>query len=270
MVRVSALNLRGFKQAGRRFVMLTAYDFQTAEIFDEAGVPVIFIGDTLGIFFAGKSTTVGVSMDDMVHHCRAVSAAVRKALVVGDMPFASYHQSRQQAVVNAARLVREGGVQTVKLEGPRPQIVEAIVNAEIPVIGHLGLMPQSVHVQGRNTIQGRTKTAVERLVADAVALEAAGASAVVLEAVTTEAARRVSEALLIPTIGIGAGPHCDGQVLISTEVLGLSAGRRPRFAKLFADLRSEIARAVGQILTEVETGTYPAAEHSYDWDITPT
>lgn len=266
-MRVTAPDLRGFKEAGKRFVMLTAYDFQTAQIFDEAGVPVIFIGDTLGIFFLGMPTTVGVSMDAMVHHCRAVSAAVQTALVVGDLPFGSYHQGPEQGVLNAARLIREGGVQTVKLEGPRPAVVAAIARAEIPVIGHLGLTPQSVHVQGRNRVQARTAAAVEQLVADAKRLEEAGASAVVLEAVPNEAGRRVSEALSIPTIGIGAGPHCDAQVLISTEVLGLSSGPRPRFAKLFADLRCEIARATAAILESVESGSYPAPEHCYDWDI---
>jgi 3-methyl-2-oxobutanoate hydroxymethyltransferase len=266
---ITAPGLGDFKRAGRRFVMLTAYDYQTAQILDEVGVPVIFIGDTLGIFFAGQATTVGVSMDAMVHHCMAVSAAVSNALVVGDLPFGSYHQSRAQAVANAARLVQQGGVQAVKLEGARPATVEAIVDAEIPVIGHLGLTPQSVHVQGRNRIQARTQTAVDRLIADARALEAAGASAIVLEAVPNEAARRVTEALSIPTIGIGAGPHCDAQVLISTEILGLSAGPRPRFAKQYADLRTEIARAAATVLDEVGSGAYPEPGHCYDWEIKP-
>jgi 3-methyl-2-oxobutanoate hydroxymethyltransferase len=266
---ITAPGLGDLKRAGQRFVMLTAYDYQTAQILDEAGVPVIFIGDTLGIFFAGRPTTVGVSMDAMVYHCTAVSAAVRNALVVGDLPFGSYHQNSAQAVANAARLVQEGGVQAVKLEGARPAMVEAIVNAEIPVIGHLGLTPQSVHVQGRNRIQARTQTAVDRLVADARALEGVGASAIVLEAVPNEAARRVTEALSIPTIGIGAGPHCDAQVLISTEILGLSAGPRPRFAKLYADLRAEIARAAATVLEEVRSGAYPEPEHCYDWEIKP-
>ncbi len=266
-MRYSAPLLRAFKERGERFVMLTAYDAQSARIFDEAGVPVVFIGDTLGIFFAGGTSTVGVTMDQMVYHCSVVSGAVKDALVVGDMPFASYHESLEQAVVNAGRLVREGCVQAVKLEGPRPEVVARIVDAEIPVIGHLGLTPQSVHVQGRSTVQARTREQVGALVDDAVALEAAGISALVLEAVTSDAAREVTDALAVPTIGIGAGPYCDAQVLISTEVFGLTVGRRPRFAKQFASLGADMRRAVDQILEEVATGVYPAPEHSYDWEL---
>lgn len=267
-MRVTMPALKEYKRTERRFVMMTAYDFQTAQIFDEAGVPALLVGDTLGVFFEGMPTTVGVSMDTMVHHCRAVSAAARSALVVGDLPFGSYQESVGQAVGNAVRLVREGGAQAVKLEGPRPREVAAIVGSGIPVVGHLGLTPQSVHVQGRSRVQARTAAAVERLVADARDLEKAGASALVLEAVPTEAGRLVTEALEIPTIGIGAGPHCDAQVLVSTEVLGLSAGPRPRFAKLYADLRREISDAARTIVADVESGGYPAAEHSYDWEIT--
>ncbi|ROO86214.1 3-methyl-2-oxobutanoate hydroxymethyltransferase [Actinocorallia herbida] len=266
-MRVTMPALKEYKRTGRRFTMMTAYDHQTAQILDEAGVPVLLVGDTLGIFFEGMPTTVGVSMDTMVHHCRAVSTAAKSALVVGDLPFGSYQESVRQAVGNAVRLVQQGGAQAVKLEGPRPEEVAAIAGAGIPVIGHLGLTPQSVHVQGRSRVQARTATAVERLVDDARALAKAGASALVLEAVPTEAGRLVTEALEVPTIGIGAGPHCDAQVLVTTEILGLSAGPRPRFAKLYADLRGEISDVARTVVAEVETGRYPAPEHSYDWDI---
>jgi 3-methyl-2-oxobutanoate hydroxymethyltransferase len=267
-MRYTAPSLRGFKARGEKFVMLTSYDAQSARIFDEAGVPVIFIGDTLGIFFAGGDSTVAVTMDQMTYHCSVVSRAVQQALVVGDLPFAAYHESIEQAVRNAARLVRDGGVQAVKLEGPRPEVVARIIDAEIPVIGHLGLTPQSVHIQGRNTIQARTHDQAALLVDNAMSLEAAGISALVLEAVTSDAAREVTEALSVPTIGIGAGPGCDAQVLITTEVLGLTSGPRPRFAKQFANLGADMRAAVDQILDEVRTGRYPAAEHSYDWQLT--
>ena len=264
---MTVFDLRRLKRDGIRFVMLTAYDYQTAQILDDAGVPVIFIGDTLGIFFLGHETTVPVTMDAMVHHCRAVSRAVKNALVLGDLPFGSYLVSGEQAVTNACRLVVEGGVHAVKLEGPHPATVEAIVQSGIPVMGHLGLTPQSYHALGGNRVQAHTQEAVSQLVDDAVCLERAGAFALVLEAVPTEAARRVTEAVAIPTIGIGAGPHCDGQVLVSTEMLGLSAGPRPRYAKVYADLRGEITRAVRSFIDEVATGLYPAREHAYNWSI---
>jgi 3-methyl-2-oxobutanoate hydroxymethyltransferase len=260
-------DLARFKAEGRRFVMLTAYDFQVAQILDEAAIPIVFVGDTLGIFFSGHDTTIPVTMDEMVYHCAAVSRGVRNALVVGDLPFASYHGSVDNALRNAGRLVREGGVQTVKLEGARPTVVGVLVDAGIPVIGHLGLTPQSYHALGGHHVQARTEAATHQLVTDAQALEDAGASAVVLEAVPSEAARRVTEALAIPTIGIGAGPHCDAQVLVSTEMLGLSAGEHPRYAKLYADLRSEIDQAVRRFADEVANGVYPDAAYSYNWSI---
>ena len=267
-MRVTAPDLKRFKSEGRRFVMLTAYDFQTAEIFDEAGIPVIFVGDTLGIFFAGHATTIPVTMDDMVYHCAVVSRAVKSALVVGDLPFASYHSSTRDAVLNAARLVRHGGVQCVKLEGARPPVVAALVDAEIPVIGHLGLTPQSVNALGGNRVQARHEDEVSALVADAQAVEAAGACAVVLEAVPTEAGRRVTEVLSVPTIGIGAGVHCDAQVLVSAEMIGLAGGAHPRFVKSYADIRSDISRAAREFADEVASGAYPDPAHSSDWPIT--
>lgn len=260
-------DLRRFKEEAHRFVMLTCYDFQSAQIFDEAGVPLIFVGDTLGIFVLGYDTTIPVTMEDMIHHCRAVSRGVREGLVVGDLPFGSYEVAVTQGVENAVRLVKEGGVAMVKFEGARPELVEAITAVGIPVIGHLGLTPQSVHATGGYRVQARSEDAVQQLIDDARRLEAAGASAVVLEAVPSDAAKRVTGELEIPTIGIGAGPHCDGQVLVSTEMLGISAGHRPKYAKRYAELRSEIASAVRTFADEVARGDYPDHDHSYDWSI---
>ena len=241
--------------------------FQTAQIFDEVGVPVVFVGDTLGIFFAGHPTTLAVTMDEMTYHCAVVSRGAKQALVVGDLPFASYHALIFDALTNAARLFREGNVQCVKLEGHRPKVVEALVDAGMPVIGHLGLTPQSFNALGGNRVQARREDEVGLLVENARSLEAAGASAVVLEAVPTEAARRVTEACSIPTIGIGAGPHCDAQVLVSAEMFGLAGGDHPRFVKAYADVRSDIAAAARSFIEEVAAGDYPDASHSYDWSI---
>ena len=209
----TVLDLRRFKDEGQRFVMLTCYDYQCAQIFDEVGIPLIFIGDTLGIFVLGYDTTIPVTMDAMVHHCRAVSRGVRNGLVIGDLPFGSYEVSVAQGIENAIRLVKEGGVAVVKLEGPEVALIEALSTKGIPVMGHLGLTPQSFHATGGNKVQARTKEEVARLLEDALRVEAAGACALVLEAVPTEAARRVTEALGIPTIGIGAGPHCSPKEL---------------------------------------------------------
>jgi 3-methyl-2-oxobutanoate hydroxymethyltransferase len=264
----TVLDLRRFKDDGQRFVMLTCYDYQCAQIFDEAGIPLILVGDTLGIFVLGFETTIPVTMDAMLHHCRAVARGVRNGLVVGDLPFGSYEVSRSQGVANAIRLVKEGGVAVVKLEGPEFELVDAIVATGVPVMGHLGLTPQAVHATGGYKVQARTHQAVEALVRDAKRLEEAGACALVLEAVPSEAAAAVTAALGIPTIGIGAGPHCDGQVLVSTEMLGISAGPRPRFAKQYGDLRHQITSAARAFADEVASGRYPDHEHSYDWAIT--
>ena len=260
-------DLLRFKEEGRRFVMLTCYDYQSAQIFDEVGIPIIFIGDTLGIMVLGYPTTIPVTMDAMLHHCQAVVRGVREALVVGDLPFGSYEVSTAQGVTNAIRLVKEGGVAVVKLEGPEVELIQSLTSKGIPVMGHLGLTPQSVNATGGYKVQARTEEAVARLLDDARRVEEAGACALVLEAVPTEAARRVTEALTIPTIGIGAGPHCDGQVLVSTEMLGLSAGPSPRFAKRYADLRTQIADAARAFADEVANGAYPDHDHSYDWAI---
>lgn len=263
----TVLDLRRFKGEGQRSVMLTCYDYQCAQIFDEVGIPLIFIGDTLGIFVLGYETTIPVTMDAMVHHARAVSRGVRHGLVVGDLPFGSYEISVGQGVESAIRLVKEGGVAVVKLEGPEFGLVEGLTAKGMAVMGHLGLTPQSIHALGGTKVQARSQAAVDRLVGDAHRMEDAGACSLVLEAVPTDAARQVTEALGIPTIGIGAGPHRDGQVLVSTEMLGLSAGPSPRFAKRYADLRGQVALDAKTFAEEVASGVYPDHRHSYDWAI---
>ncbi len=264
---ITVRDLRRFKEQHERFVMLTAYDCLLARIFDEAGVPLILVGDTMGIFAMGHETTIPVTMADAIHHCQAVTRSVREALVIGDLPFGSYQEGNTQGLHNAIRLVKEGGVAMVKLEGDESPLVESIVAKGIPVMGHLGLTPQSVHAFGGNVVQARTEAAVTALVENAIRLESAGASAFVIEGVPTEAAARVTEAVGIPTIGIGAGPHCDGQVLVGPEMLGLSQEHGPRFAKHYAELASQAATATRTFISEVAPGTYPDTDHSYDWAI---
>jgi 3-methyl-2-oxobutanoate hydroxymethyltransferase len=264
---ITVLDVRGFKERSARFAMLTAYDFPTAQALDAAGVPVLLVGDTLGIFMLGYPTTIPVTMDEMVHHCRAVVGGAPKALVVGDMPFGSYQSSIEEGIGNAIRLLKEGGVQAVKLEGPCFSLVSRLTAAGVPVMGHLGLTPQSYNQLGGNKVQARTETAADQLVEDGRRLEEAGAFALVLEAVPTLAAQRVTASLSIPTIGIGAGPHCDGQVLVSTEMLGFNAGPSPRFVKRYANLREEVVGAATRFIEEVSSGAYPDPEHSYDWKL---
>ena len=266
-MNVTAPDLVRFKSEGHRFVLLTAYDFPTAQIFDEAGAHVLLVGDTLSIFALGHPTTLPVTMDQMIHHCQAVARGARQALVVGDLPFGTYQVSIDEAVHNAARFFKEGGARAVKLEGPLFEHIEAFTNCGMPTFGHLGLTPQSVHAFGGNKVQARTEERVKRLVADAKCLEEAGAVAVVLEAVPSEAGRRVTEALGIPTIGVGGGPHCDAHGMIASDLLALSGGPYPKFAKSYVDAREQLLRAARSFIEEVEAGAYPDAAHSYDWSI---
>jgi 3-methyl-2-oxobutanoate hydroxymethyltransferase len=260
------LDVRRFKETRTRFAMLTAYDYPTAQALDQAGVPLVLVGDTLGIFALGHTTTIPVTLETAIHHCQAVVRGVVEALVVGDMPFGSYQVSDEDGMRNALRLFKEGGAGAIKMERPSVALVERLVAAGVPVMGHLGLTPQSYHQFGGNKVQARTEVAVQRLVEDALALEAAGAFALVLEAVPNDAARRVTEALTtMATIGIGAGPHCDAQVLVTTEMLGFSTGPRPRYAKAYADLRTTVVDAVRCFVDEVASGAYPSREQSYDW-----
>ncbi len=263
--KVTIRTLRRMKAQNEKITMLTAYDYPMARAVDEAGIDVILVGDSVGMVVLGYPTTLPVTMDDMVHHCKAVARGVSRALLVGDLPFMSYQVSREEALRNAGRLVKEGGAEAVKLEGGQEALgaVEAIVAAGIPVMGHLGLTPQSYHQMGGYRIQGRTAEAADRLLKDAAALERAGVFSVVLEGIPAEVARRVSEAVSVPTIGIGAGPSCDGQVLVTHDMLGLQEDLSPKFVKRYAQGRQLFLEAMRQFRNEVRSGAYPGPEHSY-------
>jgi 3-methyl-2-oxobutanoate hydroxymethyltransferase len=261
----TVLDVRRFKREGRRFAMLTAYDFTTAQLLDRAGIPILLVGDSLGNTMLGYATTVPVTLDDVIHHARAVVRGTADALVVADLPFLTFQISAEEAMHAAKRLLQEGGVHAVKVEGAGPTLaaVERLTEVGIPVMAHLGLTPQSVHALGGFRVQGRKPEAAERMLEDAHRLERAGAFSLVLEAVPAEVARSVTEALTIPTIGIGAGPDCDGQVLVVHDLLGLTTGKTARFVKRYANLGETIVEAAGAFAREVEDGEYPGAEHSY-------
>jgi 3-methyl-2-oxobutanoate hydroxymethyltransferase len=263
-VTTTVRDIRAFKDRGARFAMLTAYDATSARLLDEAGIPVILVGDTLGMVVLGHASTLPVTMDDMVHHTAAVGRGVTNALIVGDMPFLSYQVSVEEGIANAGRLLKEGGANAVKLEGARVELVSALTESGIPVMGHLGLTPQSVNQFGGYRVQGRTDEQAERILSDAKDLEAAGVFSLVLEAVPSALAAEVTRSLSIPTIGIGAGPHCSGQVLVFHDMLGLTMGAAPKFVKRYAALGDAIKRAAAQFASEVAAGSYPGPEHSYD------
>jgi 3-methyl-2-oxobutanoate hydroxymethyltransferase len=264
--KVTTLTLRGKKARGETITMLTAYEYATALAIDRAGIDSILVGDSLGMVVLGYETTLPVTMDDMIHHCKAVARGAQYALLIGDMPFMSYQVSVEEAVGNAGRFLQEGGMDGVKLEGGRERLpaIEAIVGAGIPVQGHLGLTPQSVHQLGGFRAQGKTAPAAHRLVEDAMMLQEAGCFSLVLETIPARLARLMSERLEIPTIGIGAGVGCDGQVLVTHDLLGLFDRFTPRFVKKYADLHNEMAQAFAAYKTDVETGVFPAEGHSLD------
>jgi 3-methyl-2-oxobutanoate hydroxymethyltransferase len=262
--RITVRDLQAAKDRGERWAMLTSYDMLTAQIFDEAGIPVLLVGDSAGNNVLGYETTVPVQLEELLPLTRAVVGASKRAMVVGDLPFGSYQASPQQALASALRLVKEAGAQAVKLEGGRrvvPQ-VELLASAGMAVMGHIGLTPQSVHGIGGFRVQGRGDAA-EEVLADAMALQQAGAFAIVLELVPATVAERVSRELTIPTIGIGAGVGCDAQVLVWTDMAGLNAGPGPRFVKRYADLRGTLSAAAAAYADDVREGRYPAPEHSY-------
>jgi 3-methyl-2-oxobutanoate hydroxymethyltransferase len=261
--RTTIRDLARFKQEGRRFPVLTAYDYTTASILDQAGIPVLLVGDSLAQCMLGYDTTLPVGMEEMLHHTRAVVRGAERALVVADMPFGSYQTSVREGLQSAVRFLKEAGAHAVKLEGPQRELTQALVDAGIPVMSHLGLTPQSVHQMGGYRVQARTSEGAQRLLADALDLEKSGAFSLVLEGVPTPVAASVTAALAIPTIGIGAGPHCDGQVLVVNDLLGLGSGSYPKFVKPYADLRSLITEAVGRFAAEVEEGAFPDEPHSY-------
>ncbi|MBS1148356.1 MAG: 3-methyl-2-oxobutanoate hydroxymethyltransferase [Myxococcaceae bacterium] len=265
MNKVTIHTLKKQKTAGQKICMVTAYDATFARILDDAGADVLLVGDSLGMVVQGNDSTLPVTMDQMVYHSKAVSRGAKRAHVVGDLPFMSYQNSVEEAVRNAGRLVSEGGVGSVKLEGGAEfsQTIERIVRASIPVMGHLGLTPQSVHKMGGYVVQGRDEQTARRLLEDAVALEAAGCYAVVLEGVPLELAKQITARLSIPTIGIGAGKHCDGQVLVCYDLLGLNPDFKPKFVKRYADLFTGITQAAQSFFTEVRAETFPDTDHSF-------
>jgi 3-methyl-2-oxobutanoate hydroxymethyltransferase len=254
-------DLKAWKAKGTRFAMLTAYDFPTARILDEAGIPVLLVGDSVANNVLGYPDTLPVTMEEMLHHTKAVTRAVERAMVVGDMPFLSYQVSLEEGVRNAGRLVKEGGAHAVKIEGAHLDLVHRLVDIGIPVMAHVGLTPQSVHALGGYRVQGRGEAA-QAVAEQARQLEKAGAFAIVLEAMPGELAGEITEGLEIPTIGIGAGPACDAQVLVLHDLLGINE-RVPKLAKKYADLRATIAEAASAFVAEVEAGTFPDAEHTY-------
>jgi 3-methyl-2-oxobutanoate hydroxymethyltransferase len=260
---VTVRDLRSFKERGERFVMLTAYDYPTARILDEAGIPVLLVGDSVGNNVLGYDTTIPVTMEEMLHHTRAVVRGATNAMVVGDMPFMSFHTTIEEAVRNAGRFLKEGGAQAIKLERPVIEVAAAIVDRGIPVMGHIGLGPQSVHAMGGYRVQGRTEEDALKILDEAHALDKAGIFALVLEGIPSDLAARITESLSAPTIGIGAGPHCDAQVLVINDLLGLGFGTYPKFAKPYARLREVITEAVTEFKDDVQAGRFPDDEHAY-------
>lgn len=267
-MRVSIGQVREMKQKGERIVELTAYEYATAKLVDEVGVPLILVGDSLGMVLLGYESTIPVTIEEMLHHCKAVTRGVKNAMVIGDMPFMTYHTSVEDALRNAARFIQEAGCQAVKLEGgvTVADKIRRLVEVGIPVQGHIGLTPQSVHQLGGYRVQGRSPEAALKLYQDAKAVEDAGAFSMVLETVPAELAAFISRKLSIPTIGIGAGPGCDGQVQVIHDMLGLFTEFIPKHAKRYVDLGESIKGAVSQYLQEVTSGAFPTEEHSFKID----
>jgi 3-methyl-2-oxobutanoate hydroxymethyltransferase len=263
--RVTIHTLRQMKERGEKIAMLTAYDASFARLFDEAGADVLLVGDSLGMVVQGHDTTLPVTLEEMAYHCRAVVRGASRAHVVGDMPFGSYQASLEQGVANAAKLMKEGGCHSVKLEGGavHAELVRRLVGAGIPVMGHIGLTPQSFHQLGGFKVQGRDNGGRERLLADARALEEAGVYAIVLEAIPSDIAREITETVSVPTIGIGGGVNCDGQVLVSYDMLGMDETFKPRFVRRFATLGQTIKDATAAYVSEVRSGTFPSDAESF-------
>jgi 3-methyl-2-oxobutanoate hydroxymethyltransferase len=260
-MRVTINQIKEMKQRAEKIVMLTAYDYSTAQLIDEAEIPLILVGDSLGMVVLGYESTIPVTMEEMLHHTKAVVRGTKKAMVIGDMPFMTYHISVEEALRNATRFIQEGGAQAVKLEGgvTVAETVRRIVDCGIPVMGHIGLTPQSIHQFGGFKMQGKTPEAAANLLADAKALEQAGAFAIVLETIPGSLARLITDKTAIPTIGIGAGPECDGQVQVINDILGSFTDFVPKHAKQYVKLTDIISKAVTQYRDEVKAGTFPSA-----------
>ena len=248
-----------------KITCLTAYDYPTARLLDEAGVEILLVGDSLGMVVLGHDSTLPVTLEEMLHHTRAVRRGTHHALLVADMPYGSYHDDPREAVRNAVRFVKEAGAEAVKIEGGerRLDMISRLVEAEVPVMGHIGLTPQSVNAFGGFRVQGKSASAADQLLRDARAVEAAGAFSIVLESIPRELAARITAELRIPTIGIGAGPDCDGQVLVIHDLIGMSFGHKPKFARRYAEVGAIISRAAAEYCRDVREGTFPSDEESY-------
>ncbi|RJQ32745.1 MAG: 3-methyl-2-oxobutanoate hydroxymethyltransferase [Actinobacteria bacterium] len=266
MDKVTTSILKEMKSKGEKITMLTAYDYLMASLLDEAGIDILMVGDSVGNVFLGYDNTLPVTMEDMIHHTAAVARGVKRAMVIGDMPFMSYQASLSEAIRNAGRFLKEAGAVGVKLEGGAAvaDTATAIVKSGIPVMGHLGLTPQSIHLLGGYGLQAKDEAQAEMLISDARMLEEAGCFSLVLEKIPSKLARQVTEAVSIPTIGIGAGKYCDGQVLVTPDMLGMFKKFTPKFAKQYAQLGKAINSAASSYIKEVKTQKFPGKEHSFE------
>ncbi|HUL24069.1 MAG TPA: 3-methyl-2-oxobutanoate hydroxymethyltransferase [Thermodesulfobacteriota bacterium] len=266
--KITPVDVQAMKKEGKRISMLTAYDYPMALLEDRAGIEIILVGDSLGMTVLGYENTVPVTMEEMIHHTKAVTRGAKYALIIGDMPFMSYNTSEREAILNAGRFMKEGGADAVKLEGGASvkETLGAIVKAGIPVMGHIGLTPQTISMLGGFKVQGKDAQAAQKIIDDALSLEDAGAFSVLLEAVPAPIAKRVTERLKVPTIGIGAGVHCDGQVLVVHDMLGLFDRFTPKFAKRYVNLSELILKAFDSYRDEVWKGAFPAEQHSFHID----
>jgi len=267
-MRITASQIKEMKKQGEKIAMITAYDYPMAKLIDEAGMPIILVGDSLGMVVLGYESTIPVTMDEMIHHTKAVVRGTKHALIISDMPFMTYHISIEDALRNAARFIQEGGAQAVKLEGGETvaEKVSRIVAAGIPIQGHIGLTPQSVHQLGGYKVQGKTAEVAARLLNDAEALEDAGVFSIVLECIPTPLAKLITERVSVPTIGIGAGKHCDGQVQVISDLLGLYTDFVPKHTKQYTKLHESISSSVSDYISEVKAGKFPTSKQSYEMD----
>ena len=267
-MRVTTTQIREMKKKGEKIAMVTAYDYPIAKLADEAGIPILLVGDSLGMVVLGYESTIPVTMDEMLHHIKAVVRGAKHAMIIGDMPFMTYHISTEDAMRNAARFIQEGGAQAVKLEGGETvaEKVSRIVAAGIPVQGHIGLTPQSINQLGGFKVQGKTPEVAARLLNDAKALENAGVFSIVLECIPTPLAQLITERVSVPTIGIGAGKYCDGQVQVISDMLGLYTDFVPKHAKQYAKLNTSITSSLAKYIDEVKSGDFPTAKQSYEMD----
>lgn len=264
--KISIPFLQGKKDRKEKIVAITAYDFPIAKIVDESGVDMILVGDSLGMVVLGYENTIPVTMEEMIHHTKPVVRASKRALVVGDMPYFSFHLTQEESIANASRFLKEAGASAVKIEGAskkRLRLIEALVDVEIPVMGHVGLTPQSIYHFGQFKVRGKEVDEAKKIIQDASNLEKAGVFSVVLECIPMEVAKIITEKLKVPTVGIGAGPYCDGQILVFHDLVGYSDGYLPKFVKKYADIHQLISRAVKEYIDDVREGRFPDSEHSY-------